>query len=311
MAIIRNFRLPAGIGISADYIETFGTIQSTSPATGAIVSRGGVGVGNSISIGGRLQLFSGANYTAFQAASGITSNSVYNLPATSPAIGTSILQSNSSGAMSWATLPFPGTYGGTGYTTYTKGDLIVGAGSTFIKQAVGSDGSILVANSNAGSGISWRGPIFGNFTSYTTQPVLAADTATPLTVSDADSSAGFSIMGGAGTSSRIQINEAGYYNIQFSAQLNQSTGSTPQTASIWLKKNGTDVPGSLGVITVTGHNNYTVASWNYIESFTAGQYFEFYLSSPDNHMQIEGLTGLTIPTRPDSPSFAVTVTKVI
>lgn len=58
MAVIRNFRLPVGVGISADYIETFGVIQSTDPLTGAIVSRGGVGVGNSISIAGRLQLLS-------------------------------------------------------------------------------------------------------------------------------------------------------------------------------------------------------------------------------------------------------------
>jgi len=35
-------------------IETFGILESTSPYSGAIVSRGGVGVGNSISIGGRL-----------------------------------------------------------------------------------------------------------------------------------------------------------------------------------------------------------------------------------------------------------------
>lgn len=457
MAIIRNFRLPVGVGISADYIETFGVIQSTTPGTGAIVSRGGVGIGDSVSIAGRLQLFSGSNYTAFQ--SSASGNTVYILPSTTPAIGSSILQSDSVGNMSW--IPFvpnysitagtattatyshqsgyaitsgtaatainlntvaastntnhyimfspsnggsgvavssdagllfnpasntittntfsagvsintvtasvtgstastssstgalvvtggaaigqslntsssyassvsgvvsnngvittgswagstiTGNYGGTGHTTYTKGDLIVGAGSTFIKQSVGTDGSILVANSNAGSGISWRGPLFGNFTSYTTQPVTAADTATPLTLSDGDSSAGISIMGGAGVSSRIQISEAGFYNIQFSAQLNQSTGSTPQVASIWVKKNGTDIPGSLGVITVSGHNNYTVASWNYIESFTAGQYFEFYFSSPDNHMQVESLTGLTLPTRPDSPSFAVTVIKVL
>ena len=99
MAIIRNFRLPVGVGISADYIETFGVIQSTSPGNGAIVSRGGVGVGNSISIGGRLQLFSGANYTAF--VSSATGNTVYFLPATTPATGTSVLQSTSAGVMSW------------------------------------------------------------------------------------------------------------------------------------------------------------------------------------------------------------------
>ena len=274
MAIIRNFRLPVGIGISADYIETFGVISSFSTSTGSIVARGGLGVSGNIYMGGNLS------------------------------IGSAVI------AGGWAGSAITGRYGGTGYTTYTKGDLVVGAGGTFIKQAVGTDGSILVANSSAGSGLSWRSAQFGNFISTTTQQVLAADTATPIKVNDVDSSVGFSIMGGSGTSSRIQINEAGVYNIMFSAQLNLVTGSTPQLASIWLKKNGTDVPQSTGLVTVSGHNQYTVASWSNIETFTAGQYFEYYFSSPDLHMTIEAVSGLTTPTRPDSPSMAITVTKV-
>jgi hypothetical protein len=44
-------------------------------------------------------MFNGANYTAF--VSSATGNTVYTLPATSPAIGTSYLTSNSAGVMSW------------------------------------------------------------------------------------------------------------------------------------------------------------------------------------------------------------------
>jgi hypothetical protein len=263
-----------GIGLSADYIETYGVISSTNTSSGSIVARGGLGVSGNIYLGGNLSIG-----------------------------GTVILGT-------WAGTAITGRYGGTGYTTYTKGDLIVGAGGTFIKQAVGSDGSVLVANSTAGSGISWRTAQFGNFISTTTQQVLGANIATPITVNDLDSSAGISIMGGAGTSSRIQINDAGVYSIQFSAQLNLVSGSTPQVCSIWLKKNGTDIASSTGLIIVTGHNEYTVASWNNIETFTAGQYFEYYFSSPDLHMSIEAVSGITTPTRPDSPSMAITVIKV-
>ena len=46
-------------------------------------------------------------------------------------------------------------YGGTGYTTYTKGDLLVGAGSTFIKLAVGSDNFVLTASSLSATGLTW------------------------------------------------------------------------------------------------------------------------------------------------------------
>jgi hypothetical protein len=302
MAIIRNFRLPFGIGISADYIETFGSIQSVNTSTGSVVARGGLGVSKDTHIGGFLHVLNSTN-----ASSGATAALVVD-----GGIGVSrdIYIGGTVIAGGWAGNAITGRYGGTGYTTYTKGDLIVGAGGTFIKQTVGSDGSVLIANSTAGSGISWRTAQFGNFISTTTQQVLGANIATPITVNDLDSSEGISIMGGAGTSSRIQINDAGVYSIQFSAQLNLVTGSTPQVCSIWLKKNGTDIAGSTGLITVTGHNEYTVASWNNIETFTAGQYFEYYFSSPDLHMSIEALSGLTTPTRPDSPSMAITVIKV-
>jgi hypothetical protein len=44
-------------------------------------------------------MFNGANYTAF--VSSASGNTVYTLPATTPAIGTSYLVSNSAGVMSW------------------------------------------------------------------------------------------------------------------------------------------------------------------------------------------------------------------
>jgi len=108
MAIIRNFRLPEGIGVSADYVETFGVIQSTSPGTGAIISRGGAGFANSISIGGRLQLFNGNYFAAFDFAG--SASTVYILPSSSPATGSSVLQSTSAGVMSW--VPMIATSGG-------------------------------------------------------------------------------------------------------------------------------------------------------------------------------------------------------
>ena len=45
--------------------------------------------------------------------------------------------------------------GGTGFTGYTLGDLLVGAGSTFIKFSVGTDNYILKADSSSGSGLTW------------------------------------------------------------------------------------------------------------------------------------------------------------
>ncbi len=80
-------------------LYSYVSIASTSPTTGALVVTGSVGIGQSVSLSGRLQMFNGANYTAFvSSASGST---VYTLPATSPATGSSVLQSTAGGVMSW------------------------------------------------------------------------------------------------------------------------------------------------------------------------------------------------------------------
>jgi hypothetical protein len=80
---------------------------STSTTTGALIVPGGVGIGGSVSVGGRLQIFNGSNYSAFLFAG--TSNTTYTLPSSSPAIGTSILQSDSTGVMSWVAMSASGT----------------------------------------------------------------------------------------------------------------------------------------------------------------------------------------------------------
>ena len=85
--------------LSVSGLASTSTTNSTSPTTGALIVTGGVGIGQSISVGGRLQMFNGANYTAF--VSSASGNTVYTLPATSPATGSSVLQSDTAGVMSW------------------------------------------------------------------------------------------------------------------------------------------------------------------------------------------------------------------
>lgn len=49
-------------------------------------------------------------------------------------------------------------FGGTGYTTYTKGDILVASSpSVLTKLAVGADGTVLTARSSAATGIDWEG----------------------------------------------------------------------------------------------------------------------------------------------------------
>lgn len=67
---------------------------------------------------------------------------------------------SSSGATIYGTLSLPNTplaglYGGTGYTNYGLGDLLVGAGNTFIKLPTGSNGYVLSSNTGYPSGLGW------------------------------------------------------------------------------------------------------------------------------------------------------------
>jgi hypothetical protein len=114
MAIKRSFILSSGIGVSVDNLFVVNNTNSVSSTTGSIVLSGGIGIGQSASISGRLQMFYGSNYTAF--VSSASGNTVYTLPATSPATGSSVLQSTSAGVMSW--VPMTATGGGGAGTVY-------------------------------------------------------------------------------------------------------------------------------------------------------------------------------------------------
>jgi hypothetical protein len=67
---------------------------------------------------------------------------------------------SSSGATIYGNLTLPNNplavlYGGTGYTNYTKGDLLVGVGNTFVKLGVGSYNQALLADNSTVSGLKW------------------------------------------------------------------------------------------------------------------------------------------------------------
>jgi hypothetical protein len=263
MALVRNFRLPIGIGISADYIETFGTIESSDTNTGSVVARGGAGIAGTLNVGGNINLHYGNYYTGFKSSS--IANTVYTLPQNTPAFGSSVLSSSSSGLMHW------------------------------------DDVHALLNIDRA---------TYGSFYSNQAQQVTAANIATPITLNSTFESYKVSIYGGSGTSSRIKIDTAGTYNVQFSAQVNLTSGTQPQVGDFWFKINGSDVPESNTRMSILGKDYETVIALNFVYTFTAGQYFELYMSSSDSNWRLERATGITNPTRPAIPSIIMTVTPV-
>ena len=145
---------------------------------------------------------------------------------------------------------------------------------------------------------------YGTFYDTTTQSAAVINTAYAMTFNTTDLSVGVSR---STPTSRILITNAGVYNIQFSAQLHKTAGAVGNTY-IWLRVNGSDVAQSAGKTAVQGSTAELIAAWNYVTSFTAGQYFELMWSADDTRCQLVAIAASS-PV-PAVPSVILTVTQV-
>ena len=173
---------------------------------------------------------------------------------------------------------------------------------------VRSDGPRIVAAGGSGpvgpAGATWEG-YYGSFSDSTTQ-TITANTATPMTFNTTEESNGVSI---GSPTSRIVIANAGTYNVQFSAQMDKTDGGQDD-ATIWFRVNGVNVPRTATDVTIEQSARRIVAAWNFVYTFTAGQYFELVWSSPDSSMRLLSEGTSSNPTRPAVPSVILTVTRV-
>jgi hypothetical protein len=149
---------------------------------------------------------------------------------------------------------------------------------------------------------------YGAFSSYTSQSTTA-NTATLLTLSTTDFSNDVSING-----SKITVNNAGIYNLQFSVQV-QNLDNAPQDMYIWLKQNGTDIVGSTGVIGLPARKNpgdpsHDIKGWNYFLSMNAGDYVQIYWSPTIATFTIQTYAASGTPTKPSTASVVATLSFV-
>jgi hypothetical protein len=113
---------------------------------------------------------------------------------------------------------------------------------------------------------------------------------------------------------RITFDNTGIYNLQFSVQI-QNTDNAVHDVTIWIRKNGTDVTGSAGFISVparksagAGNEGHGVYGWNYLLSIVAGEYYEIVWSTTDStHITVQYYTGSNPP--PSTASVIATVTQ--
>lgn len=106
---------------------------------------------------------------------------------------------------------------------------------------------------------------------------------------------------------------AGYYNIQFSAQL-LTFDSSIDNVTLWFRQNGVDVPYSAGIVSIPaihgGKPGAAIVSWNLVMALNAGDYFQLVMASESGNTVAATYPPGTAPAHPASPSIILTATFV-
>lgn len=144
------------------------------------------------------------------------------------------------------------------------------------------------------------------------QTALAANTGYAMKFNTIDLSNNISINAdGLGNLTRITPVESGIYNIQFSAQIQRTTGGASATIDIWFRQGGVDIPASNTSVNIQANAGYLVASWNFftfIDVEAAGPYVEIMWATTDTAVSLQQQASNAV--HPATPSVIVTVNKV-
>jgi hypothetical protein len=153
---------------------------------------------------------------------------------------------------------------------------------------------------------------YGAFSSDQDQ-TATANTATLMTLNTTDFANGVSI-----ASSKIRVENAGIYNLQFSAQF-ENTDTAFQDVFIWLRQGSgagaaVDITGSTGFVSIpnrhAGTNGHLIVGWNYFLSMAADDYVQIYWSVPNTAVSIQHLAASGSPTKPSTQSVVATMSFV-
>jgi hypothetical protein len=264
----------SGIGASVNSYFTFNASSGAFGATSVNILSG-----QSYSIGGNSVL------SATSLGTGVTNSSL-------TAVGTI-----TTGV--WAGTLITGLYGGTGYNSYTKGDILVGAGSTFIKVNVGTDNFVLVADATTASGVKWNSIAGLSITSVngltaSAQFFSTGTSGTGFNIASSGSTHTFNIpiagTGATGLVSTLAQSFAGAKTFTNDVIISSTTGSTAFNTGALTVYGGLGVSGQLSFNQAAlGYTGATNPSMAFIGSTTAAPITLTVLS--DNSLLWEGTSG--------------------
>lgn len=144
---------------------------------------------------------------------------------------------------------------------------------------------------------------YGTFSSTVDQTLVAINTATAVTLNTTGLSNGVTLT----SSSRLNVVEAGFYQINFSLQL-QSASASAKTAYVWLRKNGSNEANTTRAFTSNINNGETPLSVTYTVSLAASDYVELYWAADSTDVTLNALAASAFA--PAAPSVSVNVTQL-
>lgn len=153
------------------------------------------------------------------------------------------------------------------------------------------------------------GRAYGSWSDATDQ-IGSTTVGTAMTYDTADVTDGITLVSG----SRITVPNTGIYDLQFSAQF-QNTDNSQNEVWIWARVNGTDVPNTNTIITVPARKNsfiygYSVAAWNLFFSLNSSDYIELVWLKSSDLITMEHSPASLSPAYPAIPSVIVSVQQV-
>ena len=151
---------------------------------------------------------------------------------------------------------------------------------------------------------------YGAFQDSTDQTAASTTVAYPMTFNTTDYSNGVYLS----NSSRLNVRNAGIYNLQFSAQL-ENQDNAQHDVDIWFRKNGTNIDKSNSIFTVPARKSasiygHVIAALNFFVELAANDYVEIMWRAENTALSIEQTPAQSTPTRPATPSIIATMQAI-
>lgn len=227
-------------------------------------------------------------------------------PATTPLSGSELLEIVQSGtsvkvAASAIASTYPGTLsvakGGTGATSLSSGQYLKGNGTS----AISSTATIPFGDVSGRAYISAYSAIDQSGSTSAATAMIIGTTALSSGISMTNN--------GSGNATRITFTDAGIYAVMPSIQFANS-GASDYDATVWFRKNGSDIAASSTVMTIPKASDGGAAFFQIVifEQVTAGQYIEVMWLPENTAVTLDYIAAGAIA--PACPSVILTAQRI-